>query len=121
MLESKDLLQIMLSEYSFIKNEFKTYVDLFHKQTNFITIYFPLIVGAIGIGVSLVGKNQCLPSSLLAIYKLPWPYHGCCVFLYQIVGFFIYLLLAMVGFFFAAATLSYIYVIEILHKKSRDY
>jgi hypothetical protein len=117
MLEPKEILQILLSEYSFIKNEMKTYIELFHKQTNFVTLYLSIIAGILSINISWFSKNLGLPAPLLTRYILFWPLSGSEVFAYQIISFFIYVLLAVVGFYFLIATLSYIYIIEVLARR----
>jgi hypothetical protein len=118
MLEEKELLQIMLSEYGLIKAEMKGYIDLYHKHTNFVTLYLSIIVGLFGVVASWFGRNPGLAESLLGIYTLPWPYAGEQIKVYQLAGFLIYLVLAAVSFYFIAATISYIYIVEVLGKRA---
>lgn len=120
MLESKDFLNILLSEYSYIKNELKTYIELFHRQTNFISIYIPILASFATIGFTWCIQAQTFPFPFAETYKLPWPYVGSVVFLYQVIALIAYILLAMVGCFFFASSINYIYLIEILARRAQS-
>jgi len=112
--EKKYLTDIFLSEYSFIKNEMKNYIDLFHKQTNFLTLYISLITGFISISISVLNKNSEVAPFLLIHYDIPL--FGM-IYTYQLLGFFVYSILTLVGYYFLISTVSYIYVIEVLARR----
>lgn len=114
MLSERECLEVMLREYTTLKEEMKIYINLFHKHTNFVVVYASVLTGVAGFAVALRGKDVNILGTLLKTLTLPWPFVGRQVYAYQALGFFAYLILASLGFFFVAATLSYIYVIEVL-------
>jgi len=115
-LDSKDILQILLSEYSYIKDEMKVYIELFHKQTNYIILYFSVIAGFLSLNISLFNNNKDtnLPMILNSeiVTFLPLSFKG-----FQILEFFGYLTICLIGFYFMISIISYIYIIEILARR----
>lgn len=117
MMETEDPLKALISEYSVIKAEIKTYIELFHRQTNFVILLLTTAGGIVSVGATWFSKSTELPAIFLEAYVLPWPFAKKFVLLYQILAFFVYLILAMVGWFFVSASLSYIYIIAALAKR----
>ena len=113
-LDPKDMLQILLSEYSYIKDEMKVYIELFHRQTNYIILYISVIAGFLSLNISLFNKNTNVPEILGTeiITWLPITFKG-----FQLIGFFGYLTICLIGFYFMISVISYIYIIEILARR----
>jgi len=111
LLEDKDCVQVLIAEYGLVKGEMKTYIDLFHHSTNFVTIYASFLAGVGGLLISVSAKIGTVPKALLAtlyLHFLP-PVH-----VYELLSFAGYMIVVIIGFSFVAAMLSYIYVIEVL-------
>lgn len=110
---------MLLTEYSLIKGELKTYIDLFHKQPQFLTSYLAVASGLITLAAALFSKPGVLSTFLLSQLPAPWPFQGRTVHMYRLLAFAAYTLLATVGMYFVAATLSYMYLIELLARRAR--
>lgn len=92
MVESKELLDTMFGEYSLIKTELQTYINLFHKHTNYITIYLSVIAALLSVIVTSYSKIPEVVSILMTNNYLPWPLDNYYVYLFQGILFVISLL-----------------------------
>lgn len=115
-LEPKDQIDILMAEYGFIKAEMQTYITLFHRHTNFLPLVLTattaVVMGAVAILIRAdrAGLIGFLDYKIITLFS--WDSAA-----YQLLGFLAFALIVTWGLFSASASLSYIYIIEILARR----
>lgn len=113
----KDLLQVLLAEYSAVRSEMRVYTDLFHRQTTYIAVFLSVVGSGVGIVATWYGGRDVLPPALATPLQLTWPWDFS-VLTYQLLAFIGYLLIALIANLFVATTQSHLYLIDILARRS---
>jgi hypothetical protein len=117
MITDNDRLNILVSEYGLVKSELQTYIELFHKHTDYLTLYVSAAAAIAAFAPGLLASTDPVRQLLLTRCPLVWPLSGDAA-IYQIVAFVGYILITTMGMYFVAATLSYMYLIEVLARRA---
>lgn len=116
-LSISDQIDVLMAEYGFIKSEMQTYINLFHRHTNILP---PLLTAAIAVVMGslavLARSNDGQPPTIMD-YNVT-TLLGIDVAAYQLLGLLGFILITTWGLFSASASLSYIYIIELLARRA---
>ncbi len=115
-IEPKEQIDILMKEYGFIKGEMQTYINLFHRHTNFLPLLLPTIIAIVTGALAVIAKSDAnglmkiINHNLIMVFSTPF-------LVYQLLGFLAFVLVTTTGLFSASASLSYIYIIELLARR----
>lgn len=109
-------IDLLMKEYGFIKAEMQTYIGMFHRHTNFIPILLPILVGVATAAIAVLARSngddfrRVVGTTVLTIFGLD-------ILAYQLVALLAFMLIVMLGLFSSSASISYMYIIELLARR----
>lgn len=109
-------IDLLMKEYGFIKAEMQTYIGLFHRHTNFIPILLPIIVGAGTAVVAVLARSNADDFQRIVDAKVLTTC-GVDILAYQLLALLASMLIVTLGLFSSSASISYMYIIELLARR----
>ncbi|MBF0557128.1 MAG: hypothetical protein HQK96_21650 [Nitrospirae bacterium] len=115
-IDAKEQIDILMKEYGFIKGEMQTYINLFQRHTNFLPLILPTSIAIVSATLAIITKSdtngleKIFNHNLIVVFGTP-------LLVYQLLGFLAFVLITTAGLFSASASLSYMYILELLARR----